>query len=146
MKHILLSLFTILFVITACTTKDDSIKKLQDEVIAIHDEVMPLMGTFVHNSIAIDSILNNFDQIKANHPDLDTIQQKEALTSLKNSIDDANEAMNDWMHELDLDFENKSREEIENYLQDEKTKVKGINAQFKEIEKKSEEILKPYSK
>jgi len=144
MKNVVLSIFLVLIFAAACTNKSDSTQKLQDEVIAIHDEVMPMMGTFAHNSIAIDSILNNFEQIKADQPDIDTVQQREALVSLKSSIDQASEAMNDWMHQLELDFEGKSNEEIESYLQKEKTKIEEINVQFKEVEKRSDEILQPY--
>ena len=49
-----------LLCLTACSSEsNDENDALQKDVIAVHDEVMPLMGTFVRNEILIDSLLNN---------------------------------------------------------------------------------------
>jgi len=144
MKNNLLPIFSLLLFLAACN--DNSNKKLQEEVIAIHDEIMPMMGTFVRNSMAIDSILNNFEEIKINHPEIDTVEQREKLTVLKNEIEDANDSMNSWMHELNLDYENMSDEEVKKYLEEEKLKITNINKQFKDVEAESKETLSLYNK
>ena len=144
MKNLLLSVFSLLMLSTACNTKDDPNQQLQSEVIAVHDEVMPLMSTFNHNSLEIDSILSNLKNIKIDKPQIDTLEQKEKLTKLKNRISDANDAMSDWMHELNLDFAGMSDEEVKEYLEKERTKIENINKEFMEVEAESNETLSIY--
>jgi len=146
MKPILFSALSLLLFITACNTKDDSTKQLQEEVIAIHDEVMPMMSTFAHTSLEIDSILNNWETIKLKNPEIDTVEQKAKLINLKAEIEAANDAMNDWMHELNLDFENMSKEEIEKYLKNERLKVQDIDTQFKAVTEESKSVLSTINK
>src|SRR3546814_5237560 len=116
MKPILLSALSLLLFITACNTKDNSTKQLQDEVIAIHDEVMPMMATFTHTSIKIDSILNNWETIKLEHSEIDTAEQKAKLVNLKKEIEESNDAMNDWMHELNLDRSEEHTSELQSLM------------------------------
>jgi len=146
MKNYLLPLFCFLIVLSACTSNDNSNKQLRDEVIAIHDEIMPMMGPFVRHSMTIDSIVNNFSEIQMQHPEIDTLQQKEKLIALKNEIEGANDSMNSWMRELNLDFENMSDEEVSAYLQEEKLKITNISKQFKDVETESKEALSLYTK
>jgi len=146
MKHILLSALSLLLFITACNTKDNSTKQLQDEVIAIHDEVMPMMATFAHTSIKIDSILNNWETIKLENPEIDTAEQKAKLINLKNEIEASTDAMNDWMHELNLDFESMSETEAQEYLQKERLKVQDIDTRFKAVAEESTSVLNIFNK
>ncbi|TCK85278.1 hypothetical protein [Albibacterium bauzanense] len=146
MKPILLSALSLLLLITACNTKDNSTKQLQDEVIAIHDEVMPMMATFTHTSIKIDSILNNWETIKLEHSEIDTTEQKAKLINLKKEIEASNDAMNDWMHELNLDYESMSETETQEYLQNERLKVQDINTRFKTVAEESASVLSIFNK
>lgn len=146
MKPILLSALSMFLFITACNTKDNSTKQLQAEVIAIHDEVMPMMGTFAHTSIKIDSILNNWETIKLENPKIDTAEQKAKLIKLKTEIEASNDAMNDWMHELNLDFESMSETETQEYLQNERLKVQDIDIRFKAVAEESTSVLSIFNK
>jgi len=146
MKPILLSALSLLLFITACNTKDNSTKQLQDEVIAIHDEVMPMMATFAHTSIKIDSILNNWETIKLENSEIDTAEQKAKLIKLKTEIEASTDAMNDWMHELNLDFESMSEAEAQEYLQNERLKVQDIDTRFKAVAEESASVLSIFNK
>jgi len=146
MKPILLSALSLLLFITACNTKDNSTKQLQDEVIAIHDEVMPMMATFAHTSIKIDSILNNWETIKLENSEIDTAEQKAKLIKLKTEIEASNDAMNDWMHNLNLDYDNMSEAETHEYLQKERLKVQDIDTRFKVVAEESTTVLSLYNK
>jgi len=146
MKPILLSALSLLLFITACNEKDNSTKQLQNEVIAIHDEVMPMMSTFAHTSIKIDSILNNWETIKLENSEIDTAEEKAKLINLKNEIEASNDAMNDWMHELNLDFESMSEAEAQEYLQNERLKVQEIDTRFKAVAEKSTSVLSIFNK
>jgi len=145
MKTLLLSVSALLVLLaTACNTKDHSNQQLQDEMIAVHDEVMPMMSTFAHNSMAIDSILTHFKEIKIENPEIDTTEQKEKLTALKVKLDNANDSMNDWMYDLNLDFDKMSKKEVKEYLEQQRSKVDDINKQFKELDAESKEALSPF--
>lgn len=142
MRNPLLFLCLILF---SCSPKEDPNESLKQEVIAIHDEVMPMMGGFVRDGIAIDSILNNFESIKIENPAIDTTEEKARLTELKSDIESANESMNDWMHQLNLDFDTMTQDEVTLYLEDERAKIVEINNQFKKVEAERQEILSNYN-
>jgi len=130
----------------ACSTKEDPNESLKQEVIAIHDEVMPMMGGFVRDGMTIDSILNNFENIATESPAIDTTEQKEKLRALRQNIENANESMNDWMHQFNLDFDTMTQEEVKLYLENERAKIVEINNQFKKVEAQREEILSNYNK
>src|SRR5690606_32623002 len=134
MTHFLSLSGLLLLLITSCGSKQNPNQQLQEEVIAIHDEVMPLMGSLVRKSMKIDSILTNIDGIKADKSALDTAGQKEELLNLQSKIEESNDAMNKWMREFELEYEGKSDEEIKTYLEQEKVKVEEINRKFKEVE------------
>lgn len=131
--------------LTACSpNSNEAHEALQKEVIAVHDEVMPLMGTFVRNEMLIDSLLHNMPALQAKDPSLDTTAQKARLSDLKTKLESATDAMNKWMQELDLDYEGMSEQEVKAYLEEEKKKVDQINQQFKETDAESKEVLTPY--
>lgn len=134
-----------LLCLTACSSEsNDENDALQKDVIAVHDEVMPLMGTFVRNEILIDSLLNNMPALIESDPSLDTNAQKVRLSDLKTKLESSTDAMNRWMQELSLDYEGMSDQEVKSYLEEEKRKVEKINQQFKETDAQSKEVLAPY--
>lgn len=129
MQKFLFTLLAATVFIVSCNTKPDENKQLQDEVIAVHDEIMPLMSDFVKNSIKIDSLLAS-DKINSE-------ENKEELVDLKATLDDANEAMNDWMYEFEMEHEDKSDGEIKKYLENELTRINLVKEKFSEASKKS---------
>lgn len=146
MKSILFgTLSIILLFATACATKDNTTQQLQDEVIAIHDEIMPMMSTFARTGIKLDSILNNWETIKLEKANIDTAEQKAKLLNLKKEIEASSDAMNDWMHELNLDYEGMSDIEVQKYLENEKIKVQNIDTQFKTVAQESINVLSLYN-
>jgi|SRR5690606_14181202 len=144
MKNILfLSLITTIF-FASCSSSSNNNREIQDEMIAIHDEVMPMMGTFVRNIQEIDSILLNVDEYKANDPSLDTAQQRVELTELRDRLETAHDSMNNWMHDLNLNFEGKSDDQIKAYLEVEKKKIQDINDEFIEVSEITKQTLNNY--
>ena len=129
----------------SCTSSTvDENKALQDSVIAVHDEVMPLMGTFVRNSIKIDSILINLPKLKEENPELDTANIRTELFDLKLNLDFSSESMTDWMHEFEVDHEGKSKEEIKEYLKSELVKIKEVKEKFESTSEESKSKLKDF--
>jgi hypothetical protein len=145
MKNYTLFFLSISIFTYSCTSSSvDENKALQDSVIAVHDEVMPLMGTFVRNSIKIDSILINLHEVKQQNSALDTANIRAELLELKRNLDSSSESMTDWMHEFEVDHEGKSKEEIKEYLKSELVKIKEVKDKFESTFEESKAKLKDF--
>ena len=145
MKFYYLSALVGLFLVSSCAQNSaDANLDLQEKVISVHDDVMPLMGEFVRNSIKIDSILNNMDQVLKDDPSADTAQVKIDLLKLKVNLDNAVEGMNDWMHDFEMDNEGQSKEEVRKYLENELITIENVKKKFNDAELESVVILKGY--
>lgn len=145
MKNYTLFFLSISIFTYSCTSSSvDENKALQDSVIAVHDEVMPLMGTFVRNSIKIDSILINLHEVKQQNSALDTANIRAELLELKRNLDSSSESMTDWMHEFEVDHEGKSKEEIKEYLKSELVKIKEVKDKFESTSEESKAKLKDF--
>lgn len=144
MKHFPILPLILVILLTGCSTSADPNRQIQDEMIAIHDEVMPMMGNFVRHSQEIDTILTNMDQYHTQNPDLDTAQQRIELTELQSRLDNAHESMNDWMHDLNLNFEGLSNDATKEYLESEKAKIQDINTEFNRVSVIADSTLRTY--
>lgn len=80
---------------------------LYKEVMAIHDEVMPLMGDLMAMNKRIKS--------------KDSTSQE--ATELSVYLEEANESMMNWMRKFNPNIENMTHEETMNYLEEEKKKI-----------------------
>ena len=145
MKFYYLSALVGLFLVSSCAQNSaDANLDLQEKVISVHDDVMPLMGEFVRNSIKIDSILNNMDQVLKDDPSADTAQVKIDLLKLKVNLDNAVEGMNDWMHNFEMDNEGQSKDEVKKYLENELITIENVKKKFNDAGLESVVILKGY--
>jgi len=117
----------VFFFLSACAPdKKESNEKLKEEVISIHDEVMPKMDELKKlqkeisqksKDLAGDSIANS--------------QQIEKLNAIVADLDAAFEGMFVWMRQFKSTYEDMSPEEVEVYLLDQKIKVQEVNDQIK---------------
>ena len=107
--------------LNACAEKDDDIQKSWDEVMAIHDEVMPKISD-------INATVKSFKNIRENDTENFTTYREQILINLQN-LESAEEGMFNWMNELkglsDLS-QSMSKEEVLAYLDDEKVKVSKV--------------------
>ena len=144
MKNPLLSLAAAAMVAISAAAcgggSDQDNTALQAEVIAVHDEIMPLMGAFARKSMKIDQLLNNLDSLKAADPALDTAAKRTELAALKLQLDEASDAMTTWMHEFEPDTDDRPAEEVRRYLEGEKVKVQTLKVQFEAAKAASEHI------
>jgi hypothetical protein len=95
-------------------------KLLLDSVIAVHDKVMGNEEHLMKNKMIIDSLIKN---------DSTSINMDSAKVYLK-LVDDADDAMSDWMHNFDAENKGKSHREIIDYLTDQKKKIIVIESQI----------------
>lgn len=95
-------------------------KLLLDSVIAIHDKVMASDEHLMKNKMILDSLIKH---------DSTTINKDSAKVYLK-LVDDADNAMSDWMHKFDAENKGKSHQEIIDYLTDQQKKITIIDSQI----------------
>lgn len=106
------------------------------EVLAIHDEVMPKMGT-------IGSLISDLDEKIAED---DTVIK---YTTARQDLKDAHKSMMDWMKNFGDRFDGDEimkgkalTEEKQQWLDQEETKVKALREQINSSIKKAEDLLK----
>jgi len=106
---------------SACRGEHSAQEKLWEEVIAIHDEVMPKMGDINRISRTIRAELDTV-------PPIDTLLKLQQLDLLIR-LGKAEEGMMVWMNELEtLDElrDSKSNKEIMDYLEGEKQRISAV--------------------
>jgi len=113
MKKYILPLITA-FVLFGCADTKKQEKLLLDSVIAIHDKVMSSDEQLMKNKMLLDSL------IKHNPNDSARVYLKQ--------VDDADNAMSDWMHKFDAENKGKSHQQIIDYLTDQKKKITAIDS------------------
>lgn len=144
MKKTILCLGAGMLVLAACNNggnEASEIDQLRQEAIAVHDEIMPQVSAFDRNTVKIDSLLASLPQLKEAYPDIDTAQTRTELTVLKNRLEQATDAMMDWMTEFDMDPQDKSAAETKEYYEGEVKKVKEMQQLFQEVSKESTDKL-----
>jgi hypothetical protein len=128
MKKIFLAI-SIITTLAACQKNgEDKQKVMIDEVMAIHDEVMPKMDDIMTLKSSLDSAIKvSPDSVKAKQ--------------LYSALDSADNQMMDWMQAYNPDqVKGKSEEEVTKYYADEKAKISSV----KELTNKSIEEAKGF--
>ncbi|PWK27298.1 hypothetical protein LV89_01611 [Arcicella aurantiaca] len=128
MKKIFLAI-SIITTLAACQKNgEDKQKVMIDEVMAIHDEVMPKMDDIMTLKSSLDSAIKvSPDSAKAKQ--------------LYSALDSADNQMMDWMQAYNPDqVKGKSEEEVTKYYADEKAKISSV----KELTNKSIEEAKGF--
>jgi hypothetical protein len=135
-----------LLVFTACkdTKKDE--KKLEGEVMEMHEKVMGDGETAMQNKMKLDTLILKKDIVKKAFPTIDTSAENKTMRNLSSQILKADDAMSDWMHNYDPDFRGKSHQEIMDYLAQQKKIVGQINTQYKSVIQSSNQYLLKYKK
>lgn len=101
-------------------------QELKQEVIDIHDEVMPLMGDLKSLKKKIDE---KKDMISQSDPEnIDKINELETLSI---NLDSAFNGMFVWMRQFQSSYDDMSEVEVETYLLGQKVKVEKVNEDIK---------------
>ncbi len=121
-----------LFLLGACESKtnqkDTSVQELSKEAIAVHDEIMPQIGTFDRTTVKIDSLLGtNIDE-----------QKRQELEQLKSNLESATDNMMTWMKDYTPDSTNIA------YQEEELVKIKAMKKQFEDVSLESNNKLAPF--
>ena len=107
---------------------DNPNQVLYDQVMDIHDEVMPRMDD-------IERLKRELKEEITNTPDM-VAERKVELEQVISNLDSAGTAMMDWMHKFNPLPDSVDQEEAREYLENEMEKIKKVRDQMNEsIEK-----------
>src|SRR5690606_11025346 len=141
MKLLKLTLAVVLILITGTSCKNENKESTKEksqmqEVLAIHDEVMPKMGT-------IGNLISQIDEA------LKTTDSTEALLSASQDLKDSHKAMMDWMKGFGERFDSDEilkgkilTEEKQKHLDEEEASVKALRDKMNSSIENAKELLK----
>lgn len=130
--------FTLFIFIQACGNKQVEENKTQrEQVIAVHDEVMPKMGQLKSMEKAA---LQKAEELQNS----DTPDQKkiDALKNLAAQLNQAYEGMFVWMRQYNTEDGEKTPEEVKAYLEEQLVLVSKVNEDIKAALAEAELLLK----
>lgn len=150
MKSLPKILFLLLLLLTACgksgehashdheegTMDGDSPNQaLYNQVMDVHDEVMPKMEDLY-------KLKKDLMEQIANTPDM-VVERKQQLEKIISNLDSANAVMMDWMHKFNPLPDSVDQEKAREYLETEMENVKKVRDLMNEtIEKAEAEVVK----
>lgn len=106
-------------VITGCANAEKEEKTLQKEVLNSHDKVMADDEKAMINKMKLDTVIKIADSLKIN---------KQTAIALKAKLTAADDAMGDWMKNLNLDNSGKNHDAIMSYWRKQHIQVKQIDS------------------
>ncbi|WP_113663885.1 hypothetical protein [Pedobacter nanyangensis] len=128
----------------ACKSSPDY-KKVRQEVMDKHDELMVDSELAIHNKMKLDTLAKiKLKEFKALDGSLDTAAEKKQIDDLGKLLDKADERMMDWMQEFQADVGNKSNDEAIAYFKAEMVKLKNMDQAFKLALSRSDAYLKKF--
>lgn len=116
-----LSVFLLLICSLLMSCKNDNKelhKKLNDEVMAVHDEIMPKMAE-------INRLKRQLNAYKATVSD-DNVALKDSLINTILLLSESEDLMNDWMKNFKFPDESMKHEDVVTYLTNQKDSIKQV--------------------
>ncbi len=114
------ALVLFLFLTQGCQKNKPPEKKLYDQVMSVHDSVMPKMKDIRQGIQYAETALEKEALAES---------EKKELKTLKRSLIKAEDAMWEWMHGFDA--ERAKSDTATAYLRDEKVKIKNVSAMMR---------------
>ena len=123
----------------ACSdaSKKEATDALYDQVMAVHDEVMPKMGELMSLK---KSLTTRADSLKA----LGTEEVNalvEQLVGTATQLENSHQGMMSWMREFNNNFDGMAQEEVLKYLEEQKTKIAEVGKMTEESIQQAKELL-----
>lgn len=133
------TLWAISFFTIACESgSKNELDKLEAEVMAVHDEIMPKMGDIMALKEGLAANLKKTDSTSANYRKI-----KQETDSLSYLLTDSDNGMMDWMDQYNADtLKAISAEDASKYLLDQKLKINIV----KQSTIKNIDVVKAYLK
>jgi len=122
--------FLLGFTFLGCSDKKEQEKAVLDAVIKQHDKVMDADEQLMKNKMLLDTLVKH-----------STAGEKDSAAYYLKLLNNADDAMGDWMHKFNPDQSGKSHEEIMSYLEAQKKLVATIDSQVNNAVKTSGKYL-----
>lgn len=127
------------FILSSCNNeKVDENQILRDDVIAIHDEVMPFMGELK----TLSKKINEKSTDLLNQDSTGNHEQALKLRRFAKALDDSFEGMFVWMRQFKSNYDDMTDQEIKLYLQGQKILVEKVRDDINSSVSVSKEALK----
>lgn len=110
--------------------------KMREQIMGVHDEVMPLMGRLKSLEKKANQEIGRLEEEE--NPNTSRIEELKALAEELNA---AYDGMFDWMHQYEITDGDRTPEEVKVFLDEQLIKVTEVNAEFKEVLSKADELL-----
>lgn len=130
MRYLLL--LTLFFLVACGPSQEEELQLLKDEVLTIHDEIMPKMSELRRTR---KDLLFLADSLMESNPD-----RAAMLTTVADEIGKANESMMEWMRAYKPDFKG-TDEEIRQYLESQKVTIQKVKVDMLESLNKGKVVL-----
>ena len=127
--------FIVFIGVFSCTAREDEVSKFIDEVIAVHDEVMPKMGELRSYQKSLSA---KAEELRSTASDTTSLRD---LKQAANACEVAYEGMFVWMRQFDSKLEGLEEEESLTYLRDQLVKVTQVNRDIKKALDDAERLL-----
>ncbi|RKR84159.1 hypothetical protein BDD43_4386 [Mucilaginibacter gracilis] len=143
-KTTLLTITTILCM-AACQNEGDY-KVIRKQVLDRHDQIMMDGEKAMNDKMMLDTLaLSGLAKLKAQQPSLDTAAEHQEIKRLTKKLDDADERMNDWMHNFKTDVDGKSNQQAVDYFNGQKTKIAQLDSLYKALLKEAAVYLQKFN-
>lgn len=137
--------FVLALAFASCKLQTDY-KEKRNEVIKVHDVVMADQGKVVDKQMQLQNMLKDLPVLVVKNPGMDTIKERDSIVIIRDRLNDAEEAMNTWMHEFEPDVTGKSNEEAIAYFEAEKLKIEKVDSLFKLELKNADAYMSKFKK
>ncbi len=128
--------------LASCQSEPDY-KVVRQEVLDQHDKIMMDGEKAMNYKMKLDTLaMSGLAKIKQHQPSIDTAAEHQQIIDLTKKLNQADEKMNDWMHNFKTDVDRKSNTEAVAYFNAEKTKVQQLDSTYKSVLKEAEAYLK----
>lgn len=133
-KLIFFCLTTVFFF--ACNQDKKQEEALYNEVMAIHDEVMPEMGNIMKLVKKINADIASVSDSLSQ----DSIS-RQSLLVLRNDLEQANESMMAWMRQFEHVEANTPHDQAMEYLEEQKKGIEQVKLEVENAKQKAEQYL-----
>jgi len=118
--------------LAACQPKESGVARLETEVMALHDRVMPRTDELIDLKSQVSARLNALDSLAKTGqlpPDREARRREGLAVSL--ALTEADNAMSDWMNQYNADsLKTLDEAGAEAYLLGEKKKIEAVQKQY----------------
>lgn len=130
--------FTLFIFFQSCGNKQVEKNKVQrEQIIAVHDEVMPKMGQLKSMEKAA---LQKVEELQSS--DFPNLEKIESLKNLASQLNLAYEGMFVWMRQYNTEDGEQTPEEVKAYLEEQLLLVSKVNEDIKVALDQAEQLLK----